>query len=109
MLILATATGPVDTPRHVWHAPASIQQPPAKYALAKQGPTTVVYADDAGKKCRQLLSASILPHEVYGCAVLKGKQCLIVLQSGMPPDLESAVLSHEAGHCKGWPASHPLK
>lgn len=109
IIVLVGLSGPVDTPRHTWPAPAAIQQPPAKWANRPPVKTKVVYADDALIACKAFWPKAHLPIDTRACAVTTRKPCLIILQSGMPPDLEDAVLKHEIGHCKGWPPGHPLK
>jgi len=108
IIILAGLSGPVDTPRLVWPAPAGIQQPPAKWAKRPDVPYKVQYGD-VKALCKNIIGMK--PMVLLGCTTPpKGKTaCLINLQSGMPPDLEDAVLKHEIGHCKGWPPDHPLK
>ena len=107
ILCAAAMSGPAES-RYDWPAPGSIAVPPPRYAGPLEYEPKVVYDEQATKTCGKLMKVE-RSSQIYGCAVLKGRgNCTIIVQSGMPADLEAAVLLHERGHCKGWPPSHPV-
>ncbi len=79
-----------------------IPQPPAHYTgLPKNFVVRDVKLETLRIVCRD--------NNAVGCSMryVKDRACIILLPSDYDPHLRQQTLTHEFGHCNGWPRDHP--
>lgn len=83
------------------HDKSYIEQPPVRYAYT---PSSYAVRVITLKELRILC----LDTTAVGCSLLyENKACMIILPVDYDPHLFDQIVTHEYGHCNGWPAHHP--